>query len=727
MAVPTTDTPDAPLIAAGPGPGDSPAARAPDAPGVAVAAHAAPFGFRADVEGLRAIAVVMVMIYHAGATWLPGGFAGVDVFFVISGYLITNLLLKEIERDGRISLSGFYARRAKRLLPAAGLVLAATAVAGYFLLPRTGFRDVGGDVFAAAFYVINWRLAHRSVDYLAEDAVASPVQHFWSLAVEEQYYLVWPALLALAVLAGGPRAIHRKLAWVALLAMTLPSLVWSVLMTESNPAAAYFVSTTRAWELGIGGAVALLSTRLRALPGRLAAGIGWAGLAAVVASGLWQSAAAAWPGYAALLPTLGTAAVIAAGSAAGSAGPVRLLRSPALVWIGGISYSLYLWHWPVIVYLTMHLGRLSLTAAIAAIAASTLLAWTTQRYVENPVRFSVAMSRSPKYALSVGLNFTLLGALAAMLLLAGVRTAGPAAEVAGSSTVPVAAGAAVIGKATPADLSPDRVDWMTPLPEMATEDLPAVYADGCQQSQLRKEAKSCIYGDADGDVTVAVVGDSKMVQWMSALDAIAAANGWKLVTYTKGSCGFSAAKTIFRGKPFRSCHEWNEAVMAGLVGLKPDFVITSHGTGSADGTGFAGADPVLVAGFERWWSALQEQGAKVIALADNPNPGMNVYECVSRNPEALRLCEFPRADGLGTPSLRAAAVRTGTAFIDLTDFICPGERCPPVIGNVLVYRHSSHLTKTYVDTIAPMLEDALLEAGMPARDPGGAAVGASGR
>jgi peptidoglycan/LPS O-acetylase OafA/YrhL len=236
-------------------------------------------GFRPDVEGLRAIAVGTVLWFHAGLGGLSGGFAGVDIFFVISGFLITGQLVREVERTGRIALPRFYARRAKRLFPAAATVLVTTAVLTLLFLPKVAWREFGGDIAAAAAYVVNWRLAARSVDYLAEDSTASPVQHFWSLAVEEQYYIIWPVLLlALAGLIRARRWPVRTVMAAGLSAIVIPSLAWSIYLTQADPARAYFVTTTRLWELGIGALVAVGATLWTRLAPPLGAAIAWGGL-----------------------------------------------------------------------------------------------------------------------------------------------------------------------------------------------------------------------------------------------------------------------------------------------------------------------------------------------------------------------------------------------------------------------------------------------------------------
>jgi peptidoglycan/LPS O-acetylase OafA/YrhL len=669
-------------------------------------------GFRPDVEGLRAVAVLMVLLFHTGLSWAPGGFAGVDVFFVISGFLITGHLVREAEGSGRIHLLGFYARRAKRLLPAAAVVLVATAIMAAIWTPRTRWLEIGGDIFASAFYVINWRLAARSVDYLAEDAVASPLQHFWSLAVEEQYYLVWPLLLTAGLLLLKRWLSARQVVWVMLVLIAVLSFVWSVYLTESNPAVAYFVTTTRMWELAVGGGIALLLHRWSPAPWT-GVTLGWLGFGGVVASLFLQSSQTPWPGYAAALPTLGAAAVIVSGAAADPRGPAWIIARKPFQWLGGLSYSLYLWHWPLIVIGEQRYGgKLPVLYGFLNIAIAVVLAWLTQKFVENRFRYSRAVSENPRYGLSIGLNFSLVAALAGLALafLALFSQAVPSeSRPATGTSVGEARGAGILAEVPRDDQSGapmDRVDWMTPLPVAAVADVPDVYERGCQVLEKSVKPVACVYGKVDAPITIAVVGDSKMAQWVSALAKLADRNGWRIVAYTKSSCSFSAAEVSNGGVPYHECTQWGRSVLDILTNdLRPDFVLTSHGRRDPEAE--------LIEGFESWWGRMAAAGATVIALADNPHPRMNVYECVEQNPGRLRNCSFPRAEGSGTPSLREAARRMKVPFVDLTDAICPTERCAPVIGNVLIYRQGSHVTKTYIDTMAPRLERALMDAGVP--------------
>ena len=374
--------------------------------------------FRRDIEGLRAVAIGLVLVYHAGITFVPGGFVGVDVFFVISGFLITGILVRELESTGRISLARFWARRARRLLPATGLVLVATTIGVWLLVPTTSWRTFGGDVVGAAFYVVNWVFAGRSVDYLAEGVSPSPVTHFWSLAVEEQFYVVWPLLLCLVALVMRLRR-SRSVRGTMLLALgviAVPSFLWSVWLTSSGDPAAFFVTTTRLWELALGAGVALGSRLWPRLPVRVAHALGWAGLLAVLAAALAFGSQTPWPGSAALVPTLGTAALIVAGFRPG--GPATLLSARPMVWIGGLSYSVYLWHWPVLVLAAAVIGDFGQKIGLVLVAASFVPAWLGHHLVENPLRFHPALVRSNALSLTLGLNFTLVGGLAGIALLA---------------------------------------------------------------------------------------------------------------------------------------------------------------------------------------------------------------------------------------------------------------------------------------------------------------------
>lgn len=678
-------------------------------------------GFRPDIEGLRAIAVIFVLLYHAGVLAVAaGGFIGVDVFFVISGFLITGLLIRELNSTGRIRLPRFYARRAKRLLPAAGLVLVVTSVLTWATVSVVQWRTFGGDVVGAALYVVNWVLAGRSVDYLAEDVGVSPVQHFWSLAVEEQFYLLWPLLLVLVALwvRRRSRARLRPAMAVGITVVLVPSFVTSIVWTEANAAAAFFVTPTRLWELGIGAMVAIGSGWWARLPRRLSVLLGWAGLVAVVASGIFLSTDVAWPGYAALWPVLGSALVIIAGFTSGPAGPAGVLSLRPAVWVGGLSYSLYLWHWPLLVAATALWGGLGTAVGALVALASFIPAWLSYRFVENPFRFAPAVARSNRLALSLGGNFSLVGVIAGLVLILLVPTgANPQAGQ--------APGAAVLHRegTDPSRAAPGTADsladveWFTPEAALATESVPRGYPQGCQQNQNSAEVIMCGYGDADGDTDVAVVGDSKVLQWQSAIEQIAIEHNWQVRSYTKSNCAFSAGTLANDGEPYTSCSAWNEEVLNTLLQDRPDTVIVSSGATQAladpaDAT--SGSSEAMVTGLEKQWSALTEAGIQVVVLLDNPSPDRSIYECVADHPDDLQACTFRRDQGRqrsAAPEQLAAGERLEQVqTIDMSEFICPSRTCVPVIGNVLIYRQTTHLTDTYVRSLTPDLARELVPA-----------------
>ncbi|HEU0238779.1 MAG TPA: acyltransferase family protein [Micromonosporaceae bacterium] len=676
--------------------------------------------YRGDIEGLRAVAVLLVMYGHAGVAMLSGGFVGVDVFFVISGFLITGLLVAELSRTGRISLVAFYARRAKRLLPAAATVLGAVLAVTYLALPPTRWRGIGGDVVASASYWINWRLAAEAVNYLNSDAPPSMLQHFWSLAVEEQFYLIWPVLLIVVASIAARRrrktgaSAHRGYYLLGLALVGIPSLLWSVHDTRVDPAGAYFVTTTRLWELALGAAVAIVSTQCARLPQAIAAAVGWTGLAALAAAAVIVTPATPFPGYAALLPTLGAVGVIASGEAAGRAGPAALLGLRPVRAIGAISYSLYLWHWPLLVGAEARYGTLSTTTTVAIVTLAFVPAAITYRFVENPIRTSPRLATSPMRAIRTGFAFTIVPVLAVGVVQVAhnplARQVHPA-DALGAQALnqPGLAGS---------QQSLDRVGLIVPDPASAVTDVPDIYADHqkcINEGNDDATVKSCAYGSPDSSFTVALVGDSHAAQWAPALEAIAAARGWRLVMYLKSSCPFLDATVALHDRPFTACTRWNASVHKRLSGAgRVDLVIIS---GAAtyrmfrDGTELSGADNTATAeaAMRHAWTDVAATGSPVAVLRDTPRPSFNVPDCVARERDHLDQCTFTpdTSSAASAKQVTAAADIAGVHLVDLNADICPGSVCPPVIGNELVYRDDNHMTATYVRSLTAPLDSAL--------------------
>ena len=678
--------------------------------------------FRLDIEGLRAVAVILVVLYHAGATVVSGGYVGVDVFFVISGFLITSLLLRELDDTRRLSIVRFYARRAVRLLPAATVVVATTLLAAWLWLPPLRLKSIAGDALATTVYGLNYRLADRGVDYLGAAQAPSPLQHFWSLAVEEQFYLAWPLLLLAASLVWRrSRRVSRPAVAGVLLAVIGVSLAASVWQTHASAPWAYFGAHTRAWELAVGALIAVSATHCARLPAMLARILGGAGLAAVLASALLFDESTAFPGYAATLPVAGTALVIAAGCAH----QLRPLHAAALEGIGELSYAWYLWHWPMLLIAPYVIGStLSMGQSLTVIAAALAAAVVTNVCVENPVRRRKLLRARPWRGISVGAAMSATVAAAAVVLPLVVPTAptGATATDVQAATAGTAADrelAAAIahsadGGAAPANLAP-------PLATAAT-DLPVIYPDGCDMPFTAVDVKtSCIYGDRSATTTMVLFGDSHAGHWFPALDAIAQQQHMRLAVVTKSACSAADVLIVLKElkRPYTECPTWRHKAWDYITSLNPAVVVLSSNGSNGPGGSIVGIAP---ADQDQAWTAawtttiktVQRPGTRTVLISDTPWPAGDVPECVSSHPGDIRACARPVREAVPAPTRRSmvakAAADAGSQVVDPVRWFCTATTCPAVVGNLLVFRDASHMTTPYAAALAPLLGPAM---GMP--------------
>jgi peptidoglycan/LPS O-acetylase OafA/YrhL len=650
-------------------------------------------GFRADIQGLRAVAVGAVLLYHAGVPFLPGGYVGVDVFFVISGFLITSHLLDQLQRHGKLRFGEFYARRARRILPASFVVLILSVIAALIWYPPLLMRDVWAGAVATALYVPNYFFAAADADYLAEVSTPSLFQHYWSLGVEEQFYLLWPALLALTwALIRTRRALTGVL--VAVVVTSFALCVW--LTFQSQPWA-FFSLPTRAWELGVGGIVAvLLQHRARALPARFAPLLGWAGIAAIAASVVFFSGETLFPGTAAALPVLGTAAVIAAGETAG--GPTRMLSTRAMVFVGAISYSLYLVHWPALVLPEAAMpGRLPLWATLLVAAACVPAAWLLYRYVEDPVRKAPVLTRGRA-------RLTLIGAAAGSVACLGIATGAYALadnrplniERAASETV-------IVDSPRGTDYVPEN---LAPELREARESLPEIYDDGCNRGTGVTDADGCVYGDPDAP-RIVLFGDSHAAHWFPAVEGFATEAGYAVEVHTKSSCPAADIETLRQGSPYPQCPEWREAVIDRINELHPALVLLATFS-DAELAPDEEDEPAMWDA--AWGRTIDAIDAPVAVLADTPDMLEDPAPCLSANLSAAEACGQPRDRALEGASREAqisATASRGIPLIDLNEYICDDDWCPPIIGNTLVYRDSHHMTAEFSADLAGVLGEAL--------------------
>ncbi|THV22839.1 acyltransferase family protein [Glycomyces paridis] len=689
-----------------------------------------PGHWRPDIEGLRAVAVGVVIAAHIGFPYSAGGFVGVDVFFVISGFLITSLLLREIDRTGKVSLTGFYARRAVRLLPAAATVMLATLVAAWVWLPRTRLGDIAADAAAASLNVINIRLAYVSTDYFNADAPPSPLQHFWSLAVEEQFYLAWPLILiAVAFLTARlyrgefvPKAQirTRRLGAVATLLVLVAagSFALSATQTATDPTWSYFGIHTRAWELAVGALIAVGAARLRRTPAPLAAIASWAGLALIVASVFVLDENSVFPGYAAALPVAGSALVIAAGCAPHRGGAGMLLGIAPAQYIGKISYGLYLWHWPVLLIAPAVLGmeEPQLRYRIGFMVAAFLLSVATFHLVENPVRTRRPLVQIPSRALALGgalMVCTLAASFVAVLQPAQVTDGEAAEEVSGAgATVWQLIDESVGVDAVPANLDPSL--------DEAPEDVPSYYAENCFTGQENTTVKDhCWFGDPEGEKDLILFGDSHAAQWFPPLNELAEASGWRMLVLTKSGCSIPDVSE-YSGtldREYTECAQWRDAALDHMAELAPDMIVAT----SSDKKKVLEDDPdtAWVEGWETSLDRLHEASDEVYILADTPWAAGNVPDCLASNPDDASACVNTLDAGISHPERREgaleAAAESGATVVDPVPWICDMEagKCPVVVGNLLVYRDDSHLTATFASHLAPQLAAAIPLQGNP--------------
>ncbi|MGY2129893.1 acyltransferase family protein [Blastococcus sp. SYSU DS0617] len=682
--------------------------------------------FRPDIQGLRALAVALVVLNHV--TGRPaGGYVGVDVFFVISGFLITGLLLRERERSGRISFRDFYRRRARRILPAAVVVLAVTSVVAQTLFLGQRAQQIVVDSLWSLGFAANVHFAQRGTDYFAAGTPHSPVQHFWSLAVEEQFYLGWPVLvLAVSALVAGR---HRRVALgCATVAVCAASFAWSVHATADSPATAYFSTFTRTWELGVGALVAVSAASLQRLPAVVRAGAAWAGLAAILVAAFTYSAETDFPGSAAALPVLGAAALVAFGNASGGPGSTWLLTGSVARFLGDISYSLYLWHWPVVVLLGVVVGPGTWTFYGSAVALSVLLATVSYVVVEKPLLTPVRSPRTgparrvPRRAVALrrvrsAAGLTVLAGLtgwACIALLPDHRSQPvPAVTAAPAAAALDAADAGATDAALREEIraSLDTAEWGPLVPALG--DLPLAKAPEWQVDECldidQHNVGRCVYGDPLAPQRAVLLGDSIAASWVPGLRQALSAEEWSIQMLTWHECPNITATVRGYSEPvLRSCDTHREWALDRIAADPPDVVIMSNHYVATLVDTRADVPAAWRSGGEEVMGRVQATGARVVVLASPPT-SVALDDCATafNSPSdcvAPLTASYESTSGIE----RDAAAAVGATWVATEDWFCVDGRCPAVVGTTPVYVDEMHLTAEYSRKLAPQLRRAVL-------------------
>ncbi|WP_426623027.1 acyltransferase family protein [Leifsonia sp. McL0607] len=693
--------------------------------------------FRADIEGLRSVAVLLVVGSHL-IVWPEGGFVGVDVFFVISGYLITGILIRQLEVKGTISFVDFYRRRFLRIVPAALVVLIlTTAVTWLVFFPVRALATTWDAVFAAVF-VENWNLVSRGTQYFASTSVPSPFQHYWSLSVEEQFYLLWPWLLILAAALFRTRHARRRALVVGLVAGVAVSFVLACIESELRPSIAYFSTATRAWELGIGALVALLPKTISARLGDRAHAVVWlTGLGLIVVSAFVITESAAFPGPWAAFPVAGTAAILF------SDRPGRwqiAVTNPVARYFGKISYSLYLWHWPVIVFLIILSPSPATWQLALSFALMVALSAISYHFVETPFRhwrlgsasadrvFASAkrpkrMRRPLRWDRGLGAGLALILVVACVLPWAPRPTIVSPPSDPASAAPPFRTSEQLASALTAATRSASWPDLSPPIGSLTRADssLELASQNGCISgtggdvvATVQRMSEHCVLGDATSSRTAVVLGDSIAASWLPALES--ALPGWRIVAMTFQSCP-AVDVTVDEAsgrRAFRSeCDAARDAAVSRAIALHPDLVLLSSALGSFERQ-VGSADPG-----DAWRTGTVEA---IRALADvprtlvveSPPEGPSPADCALRILSPVTCEMTPSADWEAKSTAEADGVRAaaaegaGVEFISTRAWFCtPSGVCPIFAAGTPIRVDRGHLTAEYTQRLSVVLAAAV--------------------
>jgi peptidoglycan/LPS O-acetylase OafA/YrhL len=621
--------------------------------------------FRSDIDGLRGVAVLLIVAFHVGIPGFRGGFIGVDVFFILSGYLITRLLVNEIDKSGGIDLPRFYARRARRLLPGLAVMVAVVTAAALIVLPPLEQKTLSGTALAAWAYCSNFVLMRQASDYFAPIAQSNPLLHTWSLGVEEQFYLIWPLLILLGYTDRRSRNLVAVIA--AAVALSLAASIW---LAYRNPPWGFYGSPARAWEFGIGGLASLLPGTRLATIGRIVRPLGWLGLATLAGACVGLPSETGFPRGALLIPVLGTSAMLISGAARPRESVALVLELPVLRSLGKYSYSWYLWHWPILTLAEARFSSLPLYGRVFCATAALGLAVPTTRWIENPIRFHPRLIQRTAWSLG----------LAVLLTLGGIGISGAWRQL--------------------VQRTEQFKVFVQPI-----RDVPRFYQFDCVTPFLDARLRECVFGDVNSSTQVVLLGDSHAAQWFPALESISTQNRWRLVTMIKMACPAVFLRVVQAklGRQEQQCALWREAAVKRIA------EIGAHAAIVATSTEYPRVSP------QEWFEGtrmlaqkLTSSGVQALFMRDTPHAPFEVPRCLARATwRGSGDCNLIRSQALEQTVFGIEqAVAQALPYVwnlDLSDHICGPERCEVVQGGRIILRDRDHLAASYVESLAPAL------------------------
>ncbi len=667
--------------------------------------------FRPDIEGVRAISSLTVMLYHAGFAFMAGGFTGVDVFYVLSGFLVTGGLLREAEKRGKINFPDFMGRRFRRLLPVSALVIIVTVLATYHWMGPTAGNSVAEDAVWTSAFLANWRFIAVGTDYLGAQSTASPLQHYWTLAIEGQFYIAWPLIvMALAIIAKKLTNVStRLLVGITLVVMFVVSYWWSITSTPGAATEAYFSTWTRAWEIAAGCLLAVFLPQILNIPRAIGSWLMVAGVALIIAS-CYIVGDTPFPGWIAIFPVMGASIVIIGGSVAADSPMDKFLQLRPLQMLGKYSYGMYLWHWPMLQIGPSIIGRpFTAMEKIGVLILATITAAVTYHLVEDPARnIDWLKMRAPAWSLAFG----------ALLILAPIAVSQNAIRT-NQEAAPISIDEAAL-TAYPSEnevltevaAAVDVTDW----PEQDPRIDNVAYSKECDVTRAATSSSACIHGDPNGSKVAVIYGDSHAAMWIPAFDLIGKSNDWQIVQLNKPGCiapDFPTYSNVL-GREYTECIEYRQWAVEKIAELQPDLVIiTSAYDGSllsADGEGTSdGVDAAWEDGLGKTIDAISPNAGKVIVLGDQAYPTQAGINCLEANTNDVKKCGDPIEDAV---HLDHNAMETkiaeehGATYVDIVPWMCTDDFCPAVIGGITVHRDRMHINENFAVWLAEALGNA---------------------